>query len=958
MKFKIALILVVLFSACQTKEKKLVEWINPFIGTGGHGHTYPGATSPFGMVQLSPDTRLDGWDGCGGYHYSDSIIYGFSHTHLSGTGVSDYADVLLMPKSRKITFHNGSDGKAGYRSSFSHQNESAQAGYYQVYLSDEKVNVELTATSRVGFHNYHFEQGDTAKLIIDLKHRDKLIDAKLEVVDSVTLRGFRYSSQWAEEQRVHFYMRFSTPFKNIQFHTDSLIAGVSFGVQKNLKVKVALSAVDMEGAQKNMEAEIPDWDFDKTRKLVQSNWEKELGKIKVYGRSDEKKTIFYTALYHSLLNPNLYIDVDGRYLGMDMNIHKDTTDNHYTVFSLWDTFRATHPLFTLIDQKRTNSFIRTLLRQYKQGGKLPIWELAANYTNCMIGYHAIPVIVDAYMKGIKDYDTNLAMDAMVYSAYLDSEGLEFYKNNGFIAASDEPESVSKTLEYSYDDWCIAIMSDSLNKLDTANIFYSRSQNYKNLFDPTTGFFRAKINNSWFGPFVPDEVNYNYTEANAWQYSMFVLHDIEGHIELMGGKEKYAAHLDSLFSADSRTSGRKQADITGLIGQYAHGNEPSHHMAYLYNYVNQPWKTQARVRQIMEEQYQNSPDGLSGNEDCGQMSSWYVLSAMGIYSVTPGLDYYTIGTPLFDHINLKLENGKTFVIKAQKLSSINKYIQSVTLNGMPYNKTYIKHSDIMRGGELIFEMGYKEKQWGLEASPRSTVQKNRIIPTPYFTATSQTFKDTLFVSIASAIEGEIRYTVDGSEPNLQSPLFENKLLLQSDATIKAKMFLGDKSSATISSEYFKIDDSRSIKILSKYANQYAAAGDNTLIDHLRGSGSYRTGRWQGYRENIELIVDIGELKPVNSVSIGFLQDIKSWVFYPPKVTFFASDDGVSFREVAIVKNTFPDNKYGSFHQDYKASFSRNKTQYIKIVAENYGVCPDWHLGSGGTTWLFSDEIIID
>ena len=426
MKFKSLLFLALLVGACQPTQKPLVEWVNPFIGTGGHGHTYPGPSSPFGMVQLSPDTRLEGWDGCGGYHYSDSFIYGFSHTHLSGTGISDYADVLLMPKSRELIFNNGADGQPGYRSSFTHQKESAQAGYYQVFLEDENINVELTATPRVGFHKYNYEKGDSAKLIIDLQHRDRVLDAQLQIIDSVTIRGYRYSSEWANDQRVHFYLKLSHPFQEVNFNNDSLIAGFEFGIlDEPLKIKVALSPVDMIGAQQNMEAEVPHWDFQKAKQQVQSSWQKELSKIIVDGSSDDNKTIFYTSLYHSMLNPNLYIDVDGRYRGMDLEIHKDTVDNHYTIFSLWDTFRATHPLFTIIDQKRTNSFIRTLLRQYQQGGKLPIWELAANYTNCMIGYHSIPVIVDAYAKGIRDYDIDMALEAMVYSASLDTEGLEY-----------------------------------------------------------------------------------------------------------------------------------------------------------------------------------------------------------------------------------------------------------------------------------------------------------------------------------------------------------------------------------------------------------------------------------------------------------------------------------------------------------------------------------------------------
>jgi predicted alpha-1,2-mannosidase len=863
-----------------------------------------------------------------------------------------------MPKSRDLIFNNGANGELGYRSLFSHENESAQAGFYQVFLQEENINVELTATPRVGFHHYDFASGDTAKLILDLRHRDKILDSKIEVVDSFTLQGFRYSSEWATDQRIHFYIQFSEPFKHLVFDEDSLVAGFNFGVQSFLNVKVALSAVDVQGAKKNMQSEIPHWDFEKTKNQVQNTWEKELGKINVYGRSDDQKTIFYTALYHSLLNPNIYIDVDGRYRGMDLEIHKDTIDNHYTIFSLWDTFRATHPLFTLIDQNRTNQFIRTLLRQYQQGGKLPIWELAANYTNCMIGYHAIPVIVDAYVKGIRDYDEQLALQAMVHSASLDSEGLEFYKEKGFIAASDEAESASKTLEYSYDDWCIAVMADSLNENQIAQEFYARAQYYKNIFDPSTGFLRAKINNSWFGPFKPEEVNFNYTEANAWQYSMFVPQDIDGHIELMGGKEKYSNHLDRLFNSDSQTSGREQVDITGLIGQYAHGNEPSHHMAYLYNYVGQPWKTQARVRQIMEEQYQNAPDGLSGNEDCGQMSSWFVLSAMGFYSVTPGLDYYTIGTPLFDHVNLKLENGKTFVIRAEKLSSYNKFIQSVKLNGKPYNSTFIKHTDIMFGGELVFEMGYKEKQWGLESQPPSSVVKNKLIPVPYFQAVSQTFTDSLLVSIGSAIDGEIRFTTDGTEPTQFSNLYSQEIIIFSNATIKAVLFVNDQASKIISSDFYQIDGKRSIEVQSQYANQYSAAGDKTLIDHLRGSGSYRTGRWQGYREDLKAVVNLGEVKEISSISMGFLQDIKSWIFYPPQLSFSVSNNGKDFKHVATVTNSFPDDEYGSFHQDYKAYFKKLEAQYIKVEATNYGLCPDWHLGAGGKTWLFSDEILVE
>ena len=954
---KIYFLTLVLFVACQPTEKRFIDYVNPFIGTGGHGHTYPGAASPFGMVQLSPDSRLEGWDGCGGYHYSDSVIYGFSHTHLSGTGISDYADVLLMPTTGELLLTNGADGSQGYNSSFSHDKEIAQAGFYQVHLEDYGVEVALTVSPRAGFHRYTFPNDDEAQVVLDLDHRDKLTDVYLEQVDSVTFKGYRYSHEWATDQRIHFYAQFSSPIQDVTYRSDSLVVGLKFGKLDNpLLVKVGISAVDILGAQQNVEQEIPHWDFDKTKHTVQNAWESNLSKIQVHGRDEDHKTVFYTALYHSLLNPNIYIDVDGRYRGMDMNIHQDSTDNHYTIFSLWDTFRATHPLFTLIEQEKTNEFIRTFLRQYQQGGKLPIWELAANYTNCMIGYHAIPVIADAYAKCIRDYDVERAMDAMIYSANLDTDGLEFYKNKGFIAASDEPESVSKTLEYAYDDWCIAMMADSLGRTDVANDFYQRGQYYKNLYDPSTGFLRAKVNNNWFGPFLADEVNFNYTEANAWQYSTFSPQDIQGHIELMGGPQNLEKHLDSLFTADSQTSGREQVDITGLIGQYAHGNEPSHHMAYLYNYVGKPHKTQERVRQIMEEQYSVYPDGLSGNEDCGQMSSWYVLSAMGFYSVTPGLDYYTIGTPMFDQAQIKLENGQTFVVRADKLSPRNKYIQSATLNGQNYAMSYIQHSDIMTGGELIFLMGDEPSDWGSQSIPPSSITNTPLTPVPFFMAESQTFTDSLVVELGTAQEAIIRYTLDGNQPTLESPIYSSPIVLFKDALIKSKAFSSNGESQEVSAPFYKIDGSRSISIQSEYANQYAAAGDKTLIDYLRGTGSYRTGSWQGYRENLEATVDLGTIKPIDYLAIGFLQDIKSWIFYPPQVEFLVSEDGQDFRSIGIINNTFSDEEYGSFHQDFATQVNVS-ARYVKVKANNYGVCPDWHLGAGGVTWLFADELII-
>ena len=946
-----------LLLSCSTEEKSLTDYVNPFIGTGGHGHTYPGASSPFGMIQLSPDTRLEGWDGCGGYHYSDDEIYGFSHTHLSGTGVSDYGDILLIPTTGELLLTNGSDEKKGYKSKFSHNKETAKAGYYSVNLQDYNIDVELTVSKRAGFHKYTFNSDKEAQLILDLEHRDRLTSSNIEVVNNNSIKGWRHSSNWAEEQRLYFYIQLSEDISEVIYREDSLVAGFKFGeIENPLLVKVGISAVSIKNAKENLETEISHWDFNKTLEVTTKQWEEELGKIQIETEDETKKEIFYTSLYHSLLNPNLFSDVNGDYLGTDLKLH-NTTEKQYTIFSLWDTFRATHPLFTLIQQEKTLEFIQTFIRQYQDGGQLPVWELAANYTGCMIGYHSIPVIVDAYVKGISNFDTKLVLEAMVHSANQNHLGLKQYKENGFISASDEPESVSKTLEYAYDDWCIAEFAKRIGNDSVASIFYERAQNYKNLFDPSTNFFRAKNSFSWFSPFKPEEVNFNYTEANAWQYSLFVPQDISGHIQLMEGNKNYETHLDNMFTASMETSGREQVDITGLIGQYAHGNEPSHHMAYLYNYIGKAAKTQKYVKQILEEQYSNLPDGLSGNEDCGQMSAWYVLSSLGFYSVTPGLDYYSIGTPLLKKSIINLENGNTFEIKANNVSDKNFYIQSATLNGEEYNKSYITHSEITNGGKIIFEMGNNPSDWGSTEIPISEIKDNIITAVPYFISESQTFTNQLKIEIGSAENTTIYFTTDGSKPNTNSEEYNSPILISDYTTLKAICIKNGIKSKMVSADYFKIDNSKTIQLISEYANQYSAAGDKTLIDHLRGGDNYRTGNWQGYRGDLIADIDLGKIKEVSFFSIGFLQEIRSWIFFPKEIKIFISEDGETYSNLVTLSNTFPDDKEGTFTKDF--TFEKGfKTKYIKIKAINYGVCPEWHLGSGGKTWLFADEIIIE
>ena len=958
--------------------KSPVELVNPFIGTGGHGHTFPGATVPFGMVQLSPDTRLEGWDGCSGYHFTDSIVYGFSHTHLSGTGVSDYGDVLLMPVTGETTFDNGykTSVDEGYASRFDKKTEKASPGYYSMHLTDYNIDVELTATERTGWHKYSFPTEEAASIILDLQHRDRATSAGLKIVSETEVEGHRISAAWAREQHVYFVAQFSSPIQahqlaekdSVQPDASSLTgthvkAALDFGkLDKPLIVKVGISATSIEGARKNLEQEGQGWDFDKTHQAAVSKWESSLGKISIKGGTKSQQTTFYTALYHNMLAPNLFSDVDGKYRGHDMQIHQADQTNVYTVFSLWDTFRATHPLYTLIEQKRTNEFINTFLNQYEQGGLLPVWELAGNETFCMIGYHSVPVIADAYAKGIRDYDVNKAFEAMKFSSNKDHLGLSSYRSHGYIPSADEAESVSKTLEYSYDDWCIAMMASDLGKSEDAAEYTKRSQSYKNIYDPETGFMRARQNGGWFGPFDPAEVNFNYTEANSWQYSLFAPHDVTGLMDIMGGKEGVETMLDNLFSASSETSGRHQADITGLIGQYAHGNEPSHHMAYLYNYINHPWKTQHRVRQIMDELYTDQPDGLSGNEDCGQMSAWYVLSAMGFYSVTPGLDYYTIGTPLFEAATLNLENGNKFTVSAENHGAANMYIQSATLNGEPWTKSYINHADIMKGGNIVFTMGPEpNKNWGNNEAdiPVASAGTSKITPVPFILAEARSFQDSMAIEMGCAMpDVTIHYTTDGSEPTTDSPVYTEKFFIHETCDIKAIAVSSAKQpSYPVEGRYLKITNKMSITVNSKYANQYNAGGDMALIDQIRAGQDFRTGVWQGYREDLEVIIDLHDQTKITSLSTGFHQDIKSWIFFPPEVEYSVSNDGNEFRSVGVVKPTVPDNQYGKFSEDFTAKVNET-ARYIKINAKNYGVCPDWHLGAGGVTWIFTDEFMLN
>lgn len=954
------------------------QYVDPFIGTGGHGHTYPGATLPFGMVQLSPDTRLTGWDGCSAYHASDSVIYGFSHTHLSGTGCSDYGDVLLLPVVGEVPWVSGYEmpDEKGYGSAFDKAAETAAPGYYAVHLNDYDVDVELTATRRVGMHRYHFPAGQQAGVLIDLEHRDELLGATLRVVDDSTVVGMRRSRVWARDQQLYFAARFSEPVTEMKYGSgkkglfgnqgsvDSLKLLLNFDgdTERNILVKVAISAVDIEGALKNMEEELPGWDFDGVRRTAQKAWNSELARIDVEGGTDEQMTIFYSALYHSFLSPDLFMDVDGRYRGTDLKVHKAIGFENYTVFSLWDTYRATHPLFTLVQQKRTTDFINTFIQQYNHGGWLPVWELAGNYTGCMIGYHAVPVIADAYVKGIGGFDADKAFEAMKHSANADKLGLEFYKKMGYIPSDKEHESVSKTLEYAYDDWCIAAMAEKMGNGDDYHQFISRAQFYKNLYNPESGFMQARYNGGWQAGFDPAEVNYNFTEANSWQYSFYVPQDMTGLAALHGGKKMLADQLDALFSVSSETAGRKQADITGLVGQYAHGNEPSHHMAYLYSFVNQPWKTQKMVRRLMDEMYTIHPDGLIGNEDCGQMSSWLVMSAMGFYSVTPGTDTYVVGTPWFEKMTLRLENGRDFVITAPKVSRENCYIASAQLNGVAYNKGYLVHHDIMQGGELSFTMTDTPSQWAVadDEVPVTAIHDNVLIPSPYLLTGERTFHGTTTIALACADkETKIFYTLDGSAPDETSRLYTKPFVANDSFTLRFKAFKNGARSFEVTSEFIRLNSNRTIRLYTPYVNQYAAGGEGALVDNMRGANDFRLGAWQGYQGvNIEAVVDLGEVTPIKHITMGFFQDINAWVFMPDRVDYYTSIDGGEYVLAGTVDNVVAKDDWDIQKHDFVLSKNMGEARFVKVVARNQGVCPPEHKAAGEPSWLFSDEIVIE
>ncbi|GDX53393.1 alpha-1 2-mannosidase [Bacteroidota bacterium] len=956
-----------LFTSCSHKEKSPVDSVDPFIGTAGTGHTFPGACVPFGMVQLSPDTKTTGWEHCSGYHSDDSTIQGFSHTHLSGTGCGDLGDILFTP------FLEGKNDSL-IQQSFKHENEKADAGFYSVKF-DNGIEVELTATERCGIHHYKFPEEKENVVLIDLVHgvNDNANKTFLQQKNDSTFVGYRFSSGWASYEKIFFASRFTKAISKIDSSNGRAILHFN---SKEILIKVGISYTSIEGAEKNLEEEAVGKTFEAIKDSAKAKWQRALSKIEVKGGTEEQRSIFYTSLYHCMIHPSLEDDVDGRYRGMDDSIHTVETGHHqYHIFSLWDTYRALHPLMTIIDPKRDADFIRSLLNKFNESGRLPVWELCSNETDCMIGYHSIPVIADAFMKGIKDFDTTLALRAMIKSAIDTRSGLGYYQEKGYIPSDKENESVSKTLEYAYDDYCIARMAKQMNWNDTiVQKFYERSSYYQNLWNPEAKFFTARKYGKWISPFDPFEVNANYTEANAWQYLFAVAQDIPGLIQLMGGNENFEHKLDSLFTAHSELKGREQPDISGLLGQYAHGNEPSHHFAWLYNYIGKPAKSIDKVRYILNNFYHTGRNGLIGNDDCGQMSAWYVFSAMGFYPVCPASNYYAVGSPIFSEVKIHLDGNINFTIKADKLSEQNIYVSKSELKNRKedFLPCFISHDDILNGEELKLTMSSSSTDSDTKTFLEKISNADRIIPVPYFKYDSRTFTDsmTIYMSDVSDSANVIYFGGDyfGKDSiyihyNNFPIVIKNSKSIAVFAEHKNGKFIYptsknvDLNHLVESVDFKKISFQKTVTYKYPFSEQYTADGNMGLVDEVFGETN-SFGAWQGFHgTDFEATVDLGATRTIKHIQTDWLNKRDAWIFNPTKVQYLISNDNTNWKEVFasdyLVEET---NNNG-----IEISPSLNKpmsARYVKVFAKSIQKCPMWHLGNGEPSWLFIDEIQVD
>ncbi len=929
-----------------------VDNIDPFIGTGGHGHTHPAATVPFGMVQVGPDTRLEGWDGCSGYHYTDSAIYGFSHTHLSGTGVSDYGDILFRPIMDTV------QAKPNVATGFKKLNEHAEAGYYRVEL-DNGILCEFTASERIGMHRYTFPTNQPALIFIDLNHRDETTEARAILRGDTMITGRRYSSAWAQNQKIHFAAVANLPFEFRAGDIENTWL-LDFGLPEgSIEIEVALSGSDEQGAINNLKAETRP--FEDHHTLAIAKWNKELYKTEVAGGTLSERIIFATSLYHAYSVPNIWSDVDGRYRGMDDEIHTDTEAIHYTVFSLWDTYRTAHPLYAITQPERTQDFITTMLDQFDQYGRLPIWELAANETNCMIGYHSVSVLADAISKGY-EVDGSRVLEAMDKTAKASLYGLDEYRENGYLSIQDESESVSKTLEYSYDDACISWTAAHFGNEEMAEEYRKRSSGYRSVTDLSTGLVRPRDNGGFLAHTNPREVNSHFTEANAWQYSFAPVHDIEGWLKELGngnvekGRLRLEQNLDSLFVAPMATTGRDQADITGLIGQYAHGNEPSHHISFLYNATHSPWKTQKMVDEILTSFYTIDPDGLIGNEDCGQMSAWYVMSSMGLYPLVPGIPEYTMSTPIWDSIRVELPNKKILQIKTNGKGA---YVSKVQFNGVDQNENWVSHKTLLKGGVWDYTKSAEPTSWGSKTafvtSMNSDVVAAPIIDSP------RRFKDVAIVNFEPA---KHHSKLNVWTPSQDTLAIGNNAIISSESAVYYSAFVNKKTGENghkSRTEITKKPGSWNAEIVAGTPKpQYTAGGPSSLVDGIKGDLDWRKGDWIGVQgERMEILLTNPDIIEVTSIKVHLLKDIGSWIALPGAVSVWVELDGEWTKlEVRDLSSKALIDDADALYNVEWVGLKGISTDKVKIELANAGVLEDWHPGAGGDSFFFIDEIEIE
>lgn len=991
---------IIYLTSCQKQE--VVDFIDPMIGTDGIGHTFPGATSPFGMVQLSPSNDFKGWNWCSGYHYSDSTIKGFAHTHISGAGLAAMGDILVMPMMGNPTTNAGSESntKEGYRSRFSHDTEEAKAGYYKVTLEDENIDVELTASTRVGWHQYTFNEKGEAHIVFDPTHHimETVSETALKFEDNNTVSGYKEADGEAGKRKIYFYAQFSKPFKShritaqnepiedISEEKGKKIKGyVTFDVENGeaLILKVGISHVSLEGAKQNYLSETKNKTFDLVKEETKNLWQEKLASIEVEMDNDADLKVFYTGMYHAYISPNIINDIDGHFIVEGKKYH--TNYPQFSNYSTWDTYRALNPLFTIIEEKGTAEIVNSLVsRETVSNVGLPVWESAGHDNVCMIGYNAVSPIADAILKDIHGINYQEAYKVIAgaanslekHSPNYDVNGMSDYLRFHYVPA-EIGASVSKTTEYNYFDWTIAQVAQKLGKEEDRNYYLQRSKGYQNLYDPKSHYLLPKRSDGQevqLGFETWDDLTKNYISGNIWGYTMYVPHDMEAYISLMGGKDTFAQKLDEILSDTTHIGGAEHVDISGFIGKYAHGDEPSHHIPYLYTYVGKSWRTQELVHQVMNEFYSAEADGLINNEDLGQMSAWYIFSAMGFYPVCPGDLTYVIGSPKVKSASIHLENGKTFKVEVENFAPENIYIQAIKWNEQPYEKTFITHEMVKSGGTLVFEMGNQpSKTFGMAEENFPFVQKNdisgmtpkeEVVKTPIAETTTNFFAGKQKVKLYSKTEGaQIHYTIDGTTPTKNAPLYKNGINLSKTATIKAKAFKkGMLESNLMERKYINSlvaglkEGYPKIDLLTKN-NDYGAADGSQLIDMKIGSNVFSDGNWTGFiDENLEAVIDLGAKYTVSTVKFNAMSNTYVWIFPPKKVIVYAGNSKGTLKKIKEQEfSTLTEHENNII--EYSISLPSIKTRYIKVEIENYGPMPDWHGGTGQRPFLLVDEIYI-